>query len=147
MANFDVQTSYGGLKVSEFNQEFISEVQNYQFKKNWSQINHLQFCIFFLCISPSNPMSMRRDAGIQVLGLSFDFLGSVYPQYIHINCHLGLSTCMTIQDYPNEYHLLPRMRMLQMMLMLARKKHSLTLCISRAARCRHVIRPHPGHCQ
>ena len=87
MANFDVQTSYGGLKVSEFNQEFISEVQNYQFKKNRSQINHLQFCIFFLCISPSNPMSMRRDAGIQVLGLSFDFLGSVYPQYIHINCH------------------------------------------------------------
>ena len=46
-------------------------------------------------------MSMRRDAGIQVLGLSFDFLGSVYPQYIHINCHLGLSTCMTILDYPN----------------------------------------------
>ena len=26
MANFDIQTSYGGLKVSEFNQEFISEV-------------------------------------------------------------------------------------------------------------------------
>ena len=26
MANFDVQTSYGGLKVSEFNQEFISKV-------------------------------------------------------------------------------------------------------------------------
>ena len=26
--NFDVQTSYGGLKVSEFNQEFISEPQN-----------------------------------------------------------------------------------------------------------------------
>ena len=26
MANFDVQTSYGGLKISEFNQEFISEV-------------------------------------------------------------------------------------------------------------------------
>ncbi len=26
MTIFDVQTSYGGLKVSEFNQEFISEV-------------------------------------------------------------------------------------------------------------------------
>ena len=26
MTNFDVQTSYGGLKVSEFDQEFISEV-------------------------------------------------------------------------------------------------------------------------
>ena len=26
MEHFDVQTSYGGLKVSEFNQEFISEV-------------------------------------------------------------------------------------------------------------------------
>ena len=25
-AVFDVKTSYGGLKVSEFNQEFISEV-------------------------------------------------------------------------------------------------------------------------
>ena len=28
MAIFDVQTVYGGLKVSEFNQESISEVQN-----------------------------------------------------------------------------------------------------------------------
>ena len=26
MTNFDVQKSYGGLKISEFNQEFISEV-------------------------------------------------------------------------------------------------------------------------
>ena len=26
MTNFDVQTGYGGLKVSEFDQEFISEL-------------------------------------------------------------------------------------------------------------------------
>ena len=26
MTNFDAQTSYGGLNISEFNQEFISEV-------------------------------------------------------------------------------------------------------------------------
>ena len=26
MAIFDVQISYGGLKVSEFNQEFVSEI-------------------------------------------------------------------------------------------------------------------------
>ena len=45
-------------------------------------------------------MTIKRDAGIQVLGLSFDFLGLVYPQYTHINCHWWLSTCMTIQDYP-----------------------------------------------
>ena len=29
LAIFDLQTSYGGLKVSEFNQEFNSEVKNY----------------------------------------------------------------------------------------------------------------------
>ena len=28
-AIFDVHTSHGGLKVSEFNQEFISEVKNH----------------------------------------------------------------------------------------------------------------------
>ena len=39
MANFDIQTSYGGLKVSEFNQEFISEVQNYQFKTGMPKTN------------------------------------------------------------------------------------------------------------
>ena len=30
MTIFDVQTSYVGLKVSEFNQQFISEVKNYK---------------------------------------------------------------------------------------------------------------------
>ena len=29
MPNFDVQTSYGGLKLSEFDQEFISEVKDH----------------------------------------------------------------------------------------------------------------------
>ena len=35
MANFDVQTSYGGLKVSEFNQEFISKVKNLNLNDLW----------------------------------------------------------------------------------------------------------------
>ena len=38
MANCDIQTSYGGLKVSDFTQEFISEV--------YSKVSSDKVCLF-----------------------------------------------------------------------------------------------------
>ena len=48
-------------------------------------------------------MSMRRDAGIQVFGFSFDFLSMSHHHEQHIHCHWRKSRNCTILDYPNVY--------------------------------------------
>ena len=87
MANCDVQTSYGGLKVSEFNQESISDVLSL-LRESFESENKL-FCFVdnFLCISPSTPDTTRRDAKKQVPSAVLVFLGLSDPPDIQVDCH------------------------------------------------------------
>ena len=87
MANCDVQTSYGGLKVSEFNQESISNALSLLSESLESENKLFRFVDNFLCISPSSPDTTRRDAKKQVPSSLFVFLGLLDPPDIQVNCH------------------------------------------------------------